>query len=164
MVDERARREAEEGPGYETSRINLHIPLGTGLGAVIGIACALAIVWLFFHFVWKTSPGPKPYAFETSPPSTPAPRLLAKPKAELQAVRVRVEHRLQTYGWVDRKKQIVHIPISRAMQVIAKHGFPPRPPAPPFQKSGHANVPLKPTGEPNKPYPTGTANTGGGPP
>lgn len=158
MVDERALREKEEGPGYETSRVDLRIPLGTGAMAVILLSLVIAIVFLFYHFVWKTTPGVPAFPYSRPPQVTPAPRLLNRPKAELRAVRVMNRDRLNSYGWINKDKGIVHIPIERAMHIIAKQGFPPRPPMPSFQKSGHANVPLAPTGEPNKPYPTGTAN------
>ncbi|HET7369975.1 MAG TPA: hypothetical protein VFK45_03975, partial [Gammaproteobacteria bacterium] len=51
-----------------------------------------------------------------------------------------------------REIDTLHIPIERAIDVIAKHGFPPRPPRP---ERARPQVPL---------YPTGTANAGGGPP
>lgn len=167
MVDERALREKEEGPGYETSRVDLRIPLGTGAMAVILLALSLAIVFLFYHFVWKSSAGAPAYPFSRPAAVTPAPRLLANPKAELHALRTLNRDRLHSYGWINRKKGIVRIPIERAMQIIAKHGFPPRPPVP-IDKINHVTVPLAPTGEKPKPYKSGTANaaqhTGEGPP
>lgn len=160
MVDERALREKEEGPGYETSRVDLRIPLGTGAMAIILLACGIAIIFLFYHFVWKTTPGTAAYPYTRPPQTTPAPRLLAHPKAELRALRTLNRDRLNSYGWVNKKKGIVHIPIERAMQIIAKRGFPPRPPIP-VNKINKATVPLAPTGEKPKPYRSGTANRHG---
>lgn len=161
MVDERAQREKESGPGYETSRVDLRIPLGTGAMAIILLSCGIAVIFLFYHFVWKTTPGRPAYPYRRPPEVTPAPRLLAKPKGELRALRRVNRDILNSYGWVNKNKGIVHIPIERAMHIIAARGFPPRPPMPSFQKSGRANVPMAPTGERNEPYPAGTSNRRG---
>ncbi|HET7306983.1 MAG TPA: hypothetical protein VFK24_04085 [Gammaproteobacteria bacterium] len=163
MVDERALREKEEGPGYETSRVDLRIPLGTGAMAIILLSCGIAIVFLFYHFVWKSPAGTPAYPYTRAPQTTPAPRLLAHPKAELRALRTLNHERLNSYGWINKKKGIVHIPIQRAMQIIAKHGFPPRPPVP-INKINKEAVPLAPTGEKSKPYKSGTANAAQSPP
>ncbi len=157
MADERGQREAREGPGYEVSRVDLRIPFGTGAMAIILLSCGITVVWLFYHFIWSQPAGHQPYPYARPPHVTPAPRLLANPKAELHALRKLNRHRLDTYGWVNKQKGIVHIPIERAMHIIAKQGFPPRPPVP-VNKMNKATVPLAPTGQPKKPYKSGTAN------
>jgi hypothetical protein len=152
MVDERVKKELEEGPHYETQPVNFKVPIGTAIGVIILLPVTLAIVFLLLHFQWKTTPGPKPYPFDNPPATTPAPRLLVHPEAELHAVESLARQRLHSYGWVDKKKGVVHIPIDQAIDIIAKHGFPPRPPRP---KNARPQVPI---------YRTGTANAGGGPP
>ena len=32
--------------------------------------------------------------------------------------------RLNTYGWVDRKAGVAHIPVDRAIDILAKRGLP----------------------------------------
>jgi hypothetical protein len=54
----------------------------------------------------------------------PAPRLQVDPRSDLQEFRADEEARLTSYGWVDRGKGIVHIPIARAMDEIAAKGIP----------------------------------------
>jgi hypothetical protein len=54
----------------------------------------------------------------------PAPVLQVDPELDLAQFRAKEEARLQSYGWVDRGKGIVHIPIGQAMQEIAAHGIP----------------------------------------
>jgi hypothetical protein len=39
--------------------------------------------------------------------------------------------RLETYGWIDRQKGIVHVPIGEAMRRVAQHGDQLQRPAPP---------------------------------
>jgi hypothetical protein len=54
----------------------------------------------------------------------PAPVLQVDPRGDLAEFRAKEEARLSSYGWVDRGKGIVHIPIDRAMQEIAAKGIP----------------------------------------
>ncbi len=48
----------------------------------------------------------------------PAPRLEVNERSQLN------DKRLNTYGWVDQKAGIAHIPIDRAMDLIAQQGLP----------------------------------------
>ncbi|HET7675787.1 MAG TPA: hypothetical protein VFL54_09725 [Gammaproteobacteria bacterium] len=152
-----AEQTQQEGEArFEAQQPDLRIPLGTALLVGVGIPVALAVIWLLYHFLWLNTPGEQPYPYRTPPPVTPAPRLLANPQAELKALRIENRQRLHSYGWVDKQRGIVHVPIERAMQLIAEHGFPPRPPVP-VNAAGHQAVPLAPTGERPKPYQSGTA-------
>ncbi|PYX92592.1 MAG: hypothetical protein DMG71_17645, partial [Acidobacteria bacterium] len=45
---------------------------------------------------------------------------------ELSGVVLQQEEQLNSYGWVDEKSGFVHIPIERAMQLIAQRGLPTR--------------------------------------
>jgi hypothetical protein len=54
----------------------------------------------------------------------PGPRLQTNPEAELQEFRAEEEKRLNTYGWIDKRKGIVHIPIEEAMKKLARTGAP----------------------------------------
>ena len=57
-------------------------------------------------------------------PMPPAPRLQVRPKTDLERLRTYEHGRLETYGWTDRERQIVHIPIERAMGLLANKGLP----------------------------------------
>jgi len=43
-------------------------------------------------------------------------------------MRAAQERELTTYGWVDKEKQTVRIPIDRAMELLAQRGLPARNP------------------------------------
>ena len=45
----------------------------------------------------------------------------------LKQLRATEEATLTTYGWVNRKNGIVHIPIDRAIELLAQRGLPARP-------------------------------------
>jgi hypothetical protein len=53
----------------------------------------------------------------------PAPELQIDSASDLARYRAGEEARLQSYGWVDRDKGIVHIPIEQAMRDLAKRGI-----------------------------------------
>ena len=61
----------------------------------------------------------------------PAPVLQVDPRSDLTAFRAEEDARLKSYGWVDRSKGVVHIPIARAMAEIAAKGIPDFPKGPP---------------------------------
>jgi len=52
--------------------------------------------------------------------------LEVRPVQELRAFREAEDERLSTYGWVDQSKGVVHIPIERAIDIVAQRGLPAR--------------------------------------
>lgn len=56
----------------------------------------------------------------------PAPQLEINERTELNDVRLHEEDTLSTYGWVDKNAGTVHIPIDRAMDLLAQRGLPVR--------------------------------------
>jgi hypothetical protein len=53
----------------------------------------------------------------------PEPRLETDERTEIFPFRQAEENRLNSYGWVDQKAGTMHIPIERAMQLIAQRGL-----------------------------------------
>lgn len=56
----------------------------------------------------------------------PKPLLQETPALDLERFRAQEEETLSTYGWVDRQKGVVRIPIERAMEIVAREGLPKR--------------------------------------
>jgi hypothetical protein len=59
----------------------------------------------------------------------PQPRLERNERVEIRDFRLKEEQTLNSYGWVDEKAGVVHIPIERAMQLQAQRGLPTTPKA-----------------------------------
>jgi hypothetical protein len=57
----------------------------------------------------------------------PEPRLEENERTELDGFRYGEEERLNSYGWVDQKNGVAHIPIEQAMKLIAQRGLPTTP-------------------------------------
>jgi hypothetical protein len=53
----------------------------------------------------------------------PAPRLQAQPPVDLTKLKQAELQRLNEYGWVDQSAGIAHIPIDRAMEIVASKGL-----------------------------------------
>jgi hypothetical protein len=84
----------------------------------------------------------------------PSPRIQADPTAELTKMKAEDFALLSKYGWIDRKAGIAHIPVERAIDILAKSGLPVAPagdakPASPAAIKGSSAVeePPKPAAE-----------------
>jgi hypothetical protein len=73
-------------------------------------------------------PKPLPRADERRP--APKPHLQVDEPGDMQALRTRQREMIDQYAWVDQNEKRVRIPVSRAMEEIAKNGIR-RWPAPP---------------------------------
>jgi hypothetical protein len=51
--------------------------------------------------------------------SFPMPHLQPDPVADLNKFRIREEQRLNTYGWVSQEQNTIHIPIEKAIDIMA---------------------------------------------
>ncbi len=58
----------------------------------------------------------------------PEPRLQANPGKDLDALRREEDRRLETYGWVDRDRRVLRVPIDRAVEQLLRRGLPARAP------------------------------------
>ena len=57
----------------------------------------------------------------------PEPRLEDNERTELNDFRYREEQILNSYGWVEGQTGVAHIPITRAMELLAQRGLPTTP-------------------------------------
>jgi len=115
--------------GHELSDLNpKHIAIFGAVSAAIIMAVVLMTEVLFhsFHVAEnRARPLPSPLSYSAEP--TPEPRLSVDPGAELQSLRAEEDEALKTYGWIDPDHGIVHIPIDRAIDLLAQKGLPARP-------------------------------------
>jgi hypothetical protein len=56
----------------------------------------------------------------------PEPRIEEHPAIEIQELHAQEDQTLSTYGWMDKNKGVVRIPIERAMELQLQRGFPTR--------------------------------------
>jgi hypothetical protein len=60
----------------------------------------------------------------------PEPRLEPRPLVPRLQLRQEENAVLETYGWVDRNRGVVRVPIRRAMEILVERGLPPSKPMP----------------------------------
>jgi hypothetical protein len=61
--------------------------------------------------------------------AAPPPNLQVRPVQDFAAFRARERGVLDSYGWVDKDKGVVHIPIEEAMRLVVERGLPAAAPA-----------------------------------
>jgi hypothetical protein len=129
----------EEGlrnPDVEFEKKDVRVPalLKIGLGLIVMVLLSAFIAWRTFVTLVTHQPV---YQEQLSPlrvgnpePLPPEPRLQGAPghpmfgPEELRRLRADDQTRLSSYGWVDRSGGIAHIPIDRAIDIIAEKGLP----------------------------------------
>jgi hypothetical protein len=107
--------------------VNVRAVTKFGLGLTGGIVLVAFLMWfLFDRFAARElRRSPQPERMEASNPQKvpPEPRLQPSPPMDLKEFRAGEEAILNNYGWVDPEKGIVRIPVSRAMELVAKEGL-----------------------------------------
>ena len=114
--------QAHNGNYSQEDRIQLNAILKFGVILIVVMIFAGIVVWfLFQHFKNQTNAEQR----ELTPLAPkqqlvpPEPRLQVTPVQDLASIRKTENETLNSYGWVDREKGMVRIPISRAMEIVA---------------------------------------------
>jgi hypothetical protein len=122
--------EPSANSGYETSDVNPLTLLGwVGLLAAVLVFSVVA-AWVLFDVFAEQAARRDPKISPLTPAESqtpPEPRLIVKEHDDLVATRKEEEESLDTYGWIDKDRGIVRIPVARAMELLAKEGLQSRP-------------------------------------
>ena len=117
--------------GHELSDVAIR-PVAIAAAAIVLLTAASfgGMWWLAREYAETRaleSPPANPLAAAYVPKEPPAPRLQTHPRRELLALRADADARLSSWGWVDATRGIAHIPIDRAITLLAERGLPARP-------------------------------------
>jgi len=143
MTEEHVRRTPDgyEEPEFEQQDLSAK----SVFGFLAGLAVAVSIVVLILVGTFKlldrsearNQPEQNPLTNKVSADTRavteentkkfPEPRLESNERSDINKFRLQEEQTLNSYGWVDQKAGVVHIPIDRAMGLIAERGLPTRP-------------------------------------
>lgn len=104
--------------GVEKTDVDIRLPLWTAIGFLICVSLILVFVFWLLHNPWITPEVPTPSILYPAPKGPQ--HLQVAPINRLLTLRRQAEARLHSYGWVDRSNRIVHIPIERAMELVAR--------------------------------------------
>jgi len=111
------RTSTNQGTRFETADTPSWV-IGLVAGIVIGVI-GLTIGSLLLIYPHSTADAPK--ALEDA---MPEPRLQPDPLGDMRDYRARAERESRSYGWIDRNRGIVRIPIEEATRRILDHGIP----------------------------------------
>jgi len=128
--------EHEAHVATEPDRVSTKIVMGFAValtGAAVVAAILIALLFHGFQRVALKKDAATVAEEGIERPSNrlpPAPRLEVHGERNWQQFRSAEEQRLATYGWMDRSMGAVHLPIERAIDLIAQRGIAPLPPGP----------------------------------
>ena len=105
-------------PGVAVERSDAPLGLYAALAAGLTVSFIVSLVALRFIYPSAIS-GPS----DAPRGESAKPALQINAPADLAAHRAAEQRALTSYGWVDRRAGVVHIPIDRAMQDIAASGI-----------------------------------------
>ena len=108
--------------GHETTDVNIWA-IGR-FGAGLAVLCVLTLVLLFGLFRYFQA-RENTAAVSTKDPASrfPQPQLQRTPQIDLIEIRDAEDQLLETYGWVNKDKGVVRIPIERAIELLAQRGL-----------------------------------------
>jgi hypothetical protein len=129
-MGEPAHNTYQDNPEVERERtdVDTRAILRFGAGILGGlVATFLLLFGLFAYFnVREARVGRGPARLVKPEQLPPEPTLEISPRANLAELRAAENQALETYGWVDKERGVVRIPIERAMEIIAERGLPAR--------------------------------------
>jgi hypothetical protein len=109
--------------GYETRDVNPKVILWLVAAVVLVVGGAMGGLWALQQNHHSVATRNQPPRLMTVDQTAPAPRLQAAPVRDYQEYLNEQERELSTYGWVNRDRGIVRIPIERAMDVALERGL-----------------------------------------
>jgi|SRR5688500_3905044 len=140
MAEAKTPHGASAAAGHELSDLsprNISF-FGIGLAALI----IFALLVIYGLMVWlRESAGRRaepPSQLSVTREPAPGPQLLIEPGRAMRSMRQQEQARLNSYGWIDQEQGIVHIPIERAIDMLADKGLPARPR--PAQSTGESRA------------------------
>jgi hypothetical protein len=101
--------------------------------ALTCVVVALLLVAFFLgmrSYVAGLQPPPPHMKFEADRKPT-GPVLQERPARDLASVRSEEDAILRSYGWVDKSRGVVRIPVEEAMKLLSERGLPRTSPEPP---------------------------------
>jgi hypothetical protein len=111
--------------GHEPSDMHIRRTLWVAGGILTVIAIVLVSVWILIKLSDKSVERFDRSAVSINQVVSSGPRLQVAPSRELNELLVRKRQMLHSYGWIDRKAGIAHIPIEQAMQLLVKRNHTP---------------------------------------
>ncbi|MBM3791334.1 MAG: hypothetical protein FJW35_13445 [Acidobacteria bacterium] len=119
-MSEAAHRPDPQDRGHEVRDIHAGKVALFGAALMLLLVVGAVVAWLTFtYFAGMPQEGEPLSPLHRPRELPPVPRLQVIPVKDLAEKRQAEDLRLGSYGWVDRDNGVVHIPIERAMDLVA---------------------------------------------
>ena len=134
------------GATHETKDVNA---LAVGIfGVSLIVLCVVAVILLiglfrYFNAQETARQVPREESAAAMPGLPAQPKLQEHPREDLNQMRAQEDQILSTYGWVDKDKGIVRLPIDRAMELLAQRNLPYRQGPAPDSAAAGVSVPTE---------------------
>ncbi len=112
---------------HETQDMSFKTVAAAGIGLLALLAVIALVMVGLFSVIANRQAQSDVLPSMVTPQLPPEPRLDVIPGETLKDQRAAEDRQLNSYGWVDRQKNIVHIPIARAVDLFAQQNQPPQP-------------------------------------
>lgn len=117
---------AHEDSDISISGVLWFVVILFGLGAIIQVGM-VGLFKVYDRVEVANDPFVSPLAAPAAfPPAMPEPRLQTTPWLDLQEFRAGEDAYLSSYGWVDQKTGVAHLPIEKAKALLLQRGLPAR--------------------------------------
>ncbi|HET9480825.1 MAG TPA: hypothetical protein VFP98_03645 [Candidatus Polarisedimenticolia bacterium] len=128
---------------HETRDVDVRRLVWLTVVLILLIVVSLAVTLLVYNGLAarESAARPRPSTLTVRPYGAlpPEPRLQQNPLADLRDLRAEEDAMLQNYGWVDRERNVVRLPIEKAMEIVVDSGLPARA-EPPTQGGAPGNA------------------------
>jgi hypothetical protein len=108
------------GAGHEQTEVSVRLIVVSLAGLAIVTFFVFLLVVGIFRYFYDTEKTGESLRQGVIPPE---PRIEVAPYEQLQQLRVKEDHVLNTYAWVDKQAGTVRVPIDRAIELLAAKGL-----------------------------------------
>ncbi len=135
-MDATEPRPESHGVAAEPDRVPARLVVGSAIVLTVTAAIAAVLMAVLFWRLNRTAETRDEKVVAAAglerrePGLPPLPRLQVFPVRHWKGFEAAERERLESYGWMDRSTGAVHVPIGRAMDLIAERGVGPLPQAP----------------------------------
>jgi hypothetical protein len=111
------------GAGHEESEVSVRLIVVSLAFLAVATAVVFVLVVGIFRYFY-TSYSTEEATRLSQPVVPPEPRIEVAPYEQLQQLRIKEDHILSSYAYVDKATGVVRVPIDRAIDMLAAKGLP----------------------------------------
>jgi hypothetical protein len=120
---------SREQDGYERTDADARDTYRAGFAILAAMFVTALLVVPLYRLLARRETGAQPppaevVKTEMSEPVQTFPKLVTSEPLALAAFRAQEDAQLTSYGWIEKDKGIVRIPIDEAMRIVAEQGLP----------------------------------------